>query len=185
MVALANVRAVLAAIAVAVLFCTLPATGADLTTNGVSQAPPAVPKFSPGDVVQIGVPSAKLMLGSDVLAEVGKGEPIVVVETRDSWVGTVVSIGGRSKAGWIRTDAFIPGSKSEKQDGGREARLAARTTLVSAGQVYSTYRPVLPDNPAPAPLAESREVRDEYVMRRNDLHETDPNMHTWEPWRHR
>ncbi len=34
-----------------------------------------------------------------------------------------------------------------------------------------------------APVPVKRECRDEFLIGRYDRHETDPNVHVWEPWR--
>jgi hypothetical protein len=75
---------------------------------GCSQARGATLSFQTGDTLQVALSGAKLMLGSQLLATLPQGERIVVQETRGSWVGTRVSIGGQMKAGWIRTADFAP-----------------------------------------------------------------------------
>ena len=66
-------------------------------------APPAAePRFQAGDTLAVEAGRANLMLGDEVIAVLGRGRRIVVVEVRDSWIGTHVVVGGAKKAGWLR-----------------------------------------------------------------------------------
>ena len=48
------------------------------------------------------------MVGDEVVATVLKGQRIIVIDVRDSWVGTYVSVNGQQRRGWITTADFVP-----------------------------------------------------------------------------
>ena len=156
------------AIAVVCVATMAPAVDA---SDDAALAPQLEPQFKPGDVLTVAADQANLMLGTDVLATLPQGRRVVVAAVQEGWIGTLVSVQGQTKAGWIPLAAFIPSET-----------LAAAS---SSTQVYTVARQV-------EPAAESRpavrfqvpsEPRDAYLIGRYDRHELDPNVHAWEPWR--
>lgn len=109
-----NSRLVVNLMAVALVLSASLAVGGELGANGPSQAPGAEPRFKAGDTLTIAADSANLMLGSDVAATLPRGQRIVVVEVRGSWIGTHVSVNGQQKAGWIEAVRFIPASVASR-----------------------------------------------------------------------
>jgi hypothetical protein len=98
------------------------------------QAHRAALSFQAGDTLQTAAEGTKLMLGSEVVATVPKGERIVVLETRGAWIGTRVSVNGQMKAGWIRTTDFAPINRLSGSARGVEATFAANPQLSSQPQ---------------------------------------------------
>jgi hypothetical protein len=145
----------------------------------LSTAPPAEPQFQPGDIVVVAAEQAKLMRGDELVATVPQGRRVVVVEVRQAWVGTHVMVNDENKAGWIHMSHFLP--------------LERPAQVVPAAQGYSAAYPsaaylseaaTVPSNT----LVTTRESvqageSDPYLVGRQQRHETDPNMHVWEPWR--
>jgi hypothetical protein len=81
--------------------------------------------YQAGDTIEIAAQDARLMLGTQVIAAVPKGQRIVVLETRGNWVGAQVSAAGQMKAGWIRATDFAPGSRLAGPSRGVGATFAA------------------------------------------------------------
>jgi hypothetical protein len=135
-------------------------------------SPPAdQPRFKAGDIATVAVDNARLMTGNEVVAAVPKGQRIVVIEVRGSWIGTYLSLAGQQKSGWIGTDAFVPAAPSP-----REPVLHTVAMPVEAQPAQST--PSYYSGPERGRAADDYHVG--YYLR----HETDPNIHTWEPWRY-
>jgi len=151
-------------------------------TLGASPQPPReTPQFKPGDVLTVAAQSAQLMRGDQIIATVPKGRQVLVVEVRDSWIGTYVSFGDQKKAGWMPTTAFVPVGGSAQagyiaagyaaeQKGGPDVTLAAEFPSVSPPAVS-----------AACTVPSSSYFRD-YDSGYYSRHETDPNLQTWEPW---
>jgi hypothetical protein len=156
----------------ALVFCPFPVAAA-----ANAAGPPATePQFQAGDTVTIASENAQLMLGERFLGPVPKGVQVLVVEVRDPWIGTQVMVDGRRTAGWIRVDDLLPSG------------------VASQPQLHTTYRPTLPEvafeaveppryvvvpcRPMPADDESAA-----FMIGKYDRHETDPNVHVWEPWR--
>jgi len=144
------------------------AAGGDRDPGDSGQAPRAEPRFKAGDTLVIAAERSNLMLGQAVVAAIPKGQRIVVVEFRDPWVGTYAAANGQKKAGWIRVTDVVPGN-------GDSARAPVRSA------------------PPPTPVGNRLLLRstppadpwDAYLIGYYLRHETDPNIHVWEPWRRR
>ncbi len=149
----------------------------------VDPAPPsAEPQFKAGDVLTVAADRSPLMRGSQALANLTKGQQILVVEVRGNWIGTQMVVGGEKMAGWLRTEDFLPAPKAV-------ASLAGSSCPQTVAQpvAYTTARPALPEaapEPVRVPVVSYREAMDPYLVGRYIRHETDPNVHVWEPWRH-
>jgi hypothetical protein len=135
------------------------------------QAPGQEPRFKAGDVLTVAVDRANLMVGTQVIATVPKGQRVVLADVRDSWLGTFVLVNGQKKAGWIATADFLP------------------VGAAPGPQVYTAALPVIstPDAVTPRPTispAPRDDYLDNYYYGYYNRHETDPNIHVWEPWRH-
>jgi hypothetical protein len=162
--------------------------GGDGESSGA--APRAAPRFKPGDTLTIAAPSANVMRGAEVIATVAQGQRILVVEVRDAWIGALVSENGQNRAGWINCDAFLPGDAprapvAADQCSGPRVYTVARPILDESGQTTLAALPapavgiiVSPPPPAPARW-------DDYLIGYYGRHETDPDVHAWEPWRRR
>lgn len=145
------------------------------TENG--QAPGAEPQFRAGDSPAIAAQYANLTVGTNVVAKLPKGQRIVVVEVRQPWVGTYVSIDGQQKGGWIKIADFIPSGP-----------------VVEPGALIHTAARVVTSEPiesADNRPAISITVRPQYNYyssdRENPIYEhgIERDIHQWEPWRHR
>lgn len=139
-------------------------------------SPQTEPAFKPGDVIAVAPQHANLMRGADVVAVVPGGERIVVVEVRDQWIGTYVVRNGQKKAGWLRATDFIPADDSAKPQEGQVCLCAMPTTTAAAPNPPAATCPV---RTGPA----ERYFRD-YYTGYYGRHETDPDIHVWEPWMH-
>jgi hypothetical protein len=150
------------------------------------QAPAAQPQFKPGDVLAVADDNVSLMIGGQAVTAVPKGHRVLVVESRETWIGTSLTVNGEVKSGWIAAKNFIPSNCPPP------APVALVAQAITPG-AYTAFRPVTPEQPAAAPpLAVAPPVRerpvfverrDEYTIGYYERHETDPNMHVWEPWR--
>ncbi len=163
------------------------AANGDRDSRGSPQPPRETPQFKAGDVLAVAAESTPLMRGDKIIAIVPKGQPVVVVEVRDPWLGIYVSIADQKTAGWMRTTAFVPLGGSDrpdyvaaaynvKREGGPEVTLATEHKSVSPAGESAACR----DSSGPA----SNYFRD-YDAGYYTRHETDPNLETWEPWRYR
>jgi hypothetical protein len=118
-----------------------------------SVAPAGAPRFQAGDVLIVAAANARLMWGEQVVTAVPRGQRVVVVEVRDGWVGTHVTVNGQAKSGWMAVGEFLP----------------------SASPVAVC---VCESRPAITADVEA------FLIGRYQRHETDPDIHVWEPWRH-
>jgi hypothetical protein len=155
---------VVACVAGIILFST-PLFAAKPKLNSADQPPAVEPRFKAGDTLAIAAENADLMLGDQVIAAMGKGQRIIVVEVRDSWIGTHVVLQGEKKAGWIRMHDLLPPALAGQREGS--------TVAQSNETTHRVYR---------CTHAE-QEHRDAFLIGKYDRHETDPNVHVWEPWR--
>ncbi len=144
------------------------AAGGERDPGAPGQAPQAEPRFKAGDTLVIAAERSNLMLGQAVVTAMPKGHRIVVVEFRDPWVGTYASVNGQKKSGWIRVADVVPGNGDSAREPVRSAPPA--TTVGN--------RLLLRSTPPPEPW-------DAYLIGYYLRHETDPNVHVWEPWRRR
>lgn len=144
-----------------------------LAGNSDPAGPPTgEPRFKSGDLLTVAADRANLMVGNQVLAALPKGQQIVVADVRGAWVGAYVLVGGQQRAGWIQIADFVP----------------VPGMAQSEPRIYSVARPVEPAAPQPvvvpiAPGPSQASVDREYYIGYYLNHETDPNVHTWEPWR--
>ncbi len=148
--------------------------------GGSSQPPRETPQFKPGDVLAT-AENTPLMRGERILTTVPKGQRVVVVEVRDSWVGIYVSIGDQKQAGWMRTTAFVPaagGASSGIIAAGYEGQQAAGPQVTRAVESQS----VSPPEVSAACRVQSPDYFRDYEIGYYVRHETDPNLQTWEPW---
>ena len=163
------------------------AANGDRDSRGSAQPPRETPQFKPGDVLAVAAESTPLMRGNKIIAIVPKGQPVVVVEVRDPWIGVYVSIADQKTAGWMRTTAFVPAAGGNqpgyvaagydvKRERGPEVTLAAQSQSVSPAAESAACR----DSSRSA----SNYFRD-YDTGYYTRHETDPNLQTWEPWMYR
>jgi hypothetical protein len=167
---------VLGLLAGAFLCVAITAGGADPARPA---APPAEPQFQPGDIVIVAAEQAKLMRGDQLVATLPQGRQVVVVEVREAWVGTHVLVNDENKAGWIHMSHFLP--------------MEQPAQILPASQRYAAAYPSAAylSDAATVPSSERATTRvsvvagesDPYMIGRQQRHETDPNMHVWEPWR--
>ncbi len=148
------------------------AAGGGGDQSGSSPAPREEPRFKAGDTLVVTAQNAKLMVGSALVAQVPKGRQIVVVQVRDSWVGTYLSVNGQKKAGWIDAAAFMPVGEAVKP----EAKLVAASEQVVSEPAQNVVR-------TRASSGSQRDYFRDYHAGYYGRHETDPNVHVWEPWR--
>ncbi len=148
------------------------AAGGDRDPGDSGQAPQAEPRFKAGDTLVIAAERSNLMLGKAVVTAMPKGHRIVVVEFRDPWVGTYATVNGEKKAGWLRVTDVVPGNGGPAQ---RPVQPAPRPTTVG--------NPV--GNRVLVRSVPSQDPWDAYLTGYYLRHETDPNVHVWEPWRRR
>jgi hypothetical protein len=134
----------------------------NLTAMGESLAPLATPAFTPGAMLTVTSPQAGLQLGSSVIATLSRGQRVVVAQVHDQWIGTLVSVDGQQKAGWIESSHFLPADPPT---------MACAARLPADVQVYTANRLPVTDSDDP------------FLIGRFQRYETDPNMHVWEPWR--
>jgi len=181
-----NAQSLLPALAGSVLLCSsLLAGDPKQTPSGLP--PAAAPQFQAGDTLVVASERANLMLGDQVISVLGEGTRIVVVEFRDRWVGTHVVVQGQRKAGWVWVRDFLPANGAVKP---------GQKTLAGAGsasqpQVYAAAESTVSEAAEPAPRVSrpvwtraAPERRDPFLIGKYDRHETDPNVHVWEPWRY-
>ena len=177
-----NGRLVAILMAVAMLLATGLAVGGELGI-GSSQAPGAEPRFKVGDTLTIAADRANLMVGSVVVAALSRGARIVVVEVRDSWIGTYVSVNGQQKAGWIGAIDFIPTGLAADS----EARVStAFLPIVSESVPAVAGSGVNPTPPVPR-IDHSHDYASGYYQEQGvyyNEHGVEPNIHVWEPWRY-
>jgi hypothetical protein len=128
-------------------------------------APADMPKFKAGETLSVAAEKARLMLGAATVATLPRGQRFVVVEVRDSWIGTRLSVGGQEKHGWIATSDIVAVSPTEPQ-------------------VYTVLKPTETQGAPPVRSHANAVYSDDYLYGYYVRHETDPNMHVWEPWRH-
>ena len=157
-----------------ILSVTAVAAAGDRGSAGSAQAPGGKPQFKVGDVLAVAAENANLMVGSEVLAVLPKAAQILVVETRDGWVGGYVSVGGQQRAGWIRVADFVPAPRPAQP----ESHLYTAAMQIESQPAQSTTR-------YQAPVRVSAPSYDQdYHIGYYIRHETDPNVHVWEPWRY-
>lgn len=132
----------------------------DARVNNALPAPSSEPRFKPGDTVQVATEGAQLMLGTEVIAELQQGQPIVVVEVQHPWIGTYVLSDNQKKTGWVRSKEFIPVATPAKPQ-------AAACPQISRGAVEQVF------------VASRSSVDSAYMIGKYDRHELDPNVHTW------
>jgi hypothetical protein len=171
---------------VGVIFFSPSLFAADRHREPAKQPPAVEPRFQAGDTLAIASEGADLMLGEQVIAVLSRGKRIVVVEVRDAWVGTHVIVQGEKKAGWVRVHDFLPPAGAAKRGeravaGADSVSQAAYTT---ADSVVSEAAEAAPRVSQPGSRPVEREYRDAFLIGKYDRHETDPNVHVWEPWRH-
>jgi hypothetical protein len=154
------------------------AAGGERDPGDAGQAPQAEPRFKAGDTLVIAAERSNLMLGKSVVTAMPKGYRIVVVEFRDPWVGTYATVDGQKKSGWIRVTDVVPTNGNSTNEPVRSAPPATtvgttteRAAVVGNGRLLRTA-------PRPDPW-------DAYLTGYYLRHETDPNIHVWEPWRNR
>ncbi len=151
--------------------------------------PPAVePRFRPGDTLAVASERAQLLIGDQVLALLRKGQRVIVAEVREPWVGTHVMHGGEKKAGWIHIHDFLPPAGAGHPDG----TATATAESVPQVQISTSASATVAEAAERAPCvflrsgrSAEREYWDDFLIGKYDRHETDPNIHVWEPWRHR
>jgi hypothetical protein len=165
---------VVALIAGAILSSATLAFAGNGEKGALSPAPPDEPQLKVGSTLVIAGDGANLIVGSHIVAALPKGQRIVVVEVRDPWVGTYVSVNGQKRAGWIATADFVPVSSPVKP--GPKIYTAAESTVSepTANAVHMQTR-----NSA---CSSSPDYFTDYNIGYYQRHETDPNIHTWEPW---
>ena len=152
--------------------------GGDHDKGVLSQAPQEEPRLKVGSTLTIAGEGANLMVGKKVVATVPKGQRIVVVDVRDSWVGTYVSVNGRRMAGWIGTAHFIPAGSPAKS----EPQIFTAASKPIASEPAQDAVAVRVRRPASSNSGDNY-FRD-YHIGYYERHETDPNIHVWEPWRY-
>ena len=135
----------------------------DARLNNALPAPSSVPQFKPGDTVQVATEGAQLMLGNEVIAGLRQGQPIVVVEVQQRWIGTYVLTDNQKKMGWVRTKEFIPVASPARP----QAAPAAACPQVASPATERVY------------VASRSSVDSAYMAGKYDRHELDPNVHTW------
>lgn len=64
--------------------------------------------IEPGDTVVVSSDGTKLMLGTEVRAELTKGTEIKVSSIRDDWLGGYVTADGKKKPGWVERGEVWP-----------------------------------------------------------------------------
>jgi hypothetical protein len=126
----------------------------------IPAAPADAPQFNAGDTLTIATDAAQMMRGAGLVATVPKGQRFTVVEVRGPWIGTQLLVGGQQRLGWI-----------------------ADTDVVSVPQAYAVYKPVEMTAAAARYTSVCRVYSDDYLYGYYVRHETDPDMHAWEPWR--
>lgn len=156
--------------------------------KSTSSAPAVEPSFRVGDTLTVASESAKVMIGSRVIGSAHKGQRILVVEVRNQWVGTQVMVAGEKKAGWIRARDFVPSASAARPG----EKTVAATDADLQPQISTTARSIVteavePSTTVPLRVAApaEREHLDAFMVGRYDRHETDPNVHVWQPWMHR
>lgn len=142
------------------LLCgTFTAAGAERKS---SPAPGGAPRFRVGDTMVVTGTNAQLMRGDRAVAAVARGQHILVVEIREGWIGTHVAVNGQTKGGWLAVAEILP----------------------AASPVHD---PQPTDVATTVCVCESRLVQtgdvDAFLIGKYMRHETDPNIHAWEPWR--
>ena len=104
-----------------------------------------------------------------------KGQRIIIIEVRDPWVGTYVSVNGQERAGWIGIAAFVPASSPAKS----ETQIHTASELIVSEPAQNAARVQVR---RPARSDPGDDYFQNYYYRYYMLHETDPNIHVWEPW---
>jgi len=181
-----NAQSLLASLAAVVVLCSS-LLAADRNRNSSDRPPAAIPQFQPGDTLVVASQHANLMLGDQVITVLGKGTRVVVVEFRNRWVGTHVVVQGQRKAGWVWIRDFLPSNGALKP---------GQNAVAGAGSALQPQVSVVAESTAAAAAGPARRVgragwtpaepeyRDPFLIGKYERHETDPNVHVWEPWRY-
>lgn len=143
-----------------------------------------------GDEVVVNAADAALMVGDEVLARLPSGQTLPVTAVQGAWVGTSVQLGGKWLSGWIqasdvmlaRAGAELPVLMADQPSNGPTV----------AGEPYrvTTYKPIIPEpqaQPVPANCVVPAQRSDgpgQWNYYWSGHHEPDPDIFTWEPWRH-
>lgn len=161
------------------------ASAEDRAAKPCPQAPGAAPELKAGDVLAVAVDRTNLMLGDQVVAAVPRGQQLLVMETRDHWIGGQTMIDGRQLSGWVRMEDFIPRNLAPGLAGASPATPGGPrpyTVGYEPAAASPPPQPAVVTMPIVAPAA-SRSYSDAWLIGRFERHEPDPNMHVWEPWR--
>lgn len=138
-------------------------------------APSDLPQFKVGETLSVATENARLMVGSAAVATLARGQHIIVVEVRGPWIGTQISVGGQQKTGWIATADFV--STPIAQTPEPQIRTVSKPVEPQPIETANIYT-------EPARVGISSNYQDDYLFGYYVRHETDPNLHVWEPWRH-
>jgi hypothetical protein len=138
------------------------------------QAPQDEPRFKVGSTLVVAAENANLMVGSAVLATLSKGHRIVIVDVRDTWIGAYAAVNGQRIAGWIDTANFVPTNNLAQA----ETPIFRESGLVVSEPAPKTVRVVAP----PAAYNSRSQYYSDHDIGYYVRHETDPNVHVWEPW---
>src|SRR5258708_3328284 len=57
--------------------------------------------FHPGETVATNIQGARLMIGSETLARLAKGQQFKVEKIQGNWVEGTVDVGGKQVTGWV------------------------------------------------------------------------------------
>jgi hypothetical protein len=145
------------------------------------QPTPEVP-FKAGDRVTVTSDGANLMRSRDVIAPLRKGQELTILKVQGQWLGTSVTIDGRTKSGWIAA-RDVSGVKASPAP-------APKSSDNSADAPQQPTPPCRPTAYAPTATGQTCQadnrgayLRDPYGLRAYDpsvplvaSHEIDPNF---------
>lgn len=116
--------------------------------EGVPGYSPPPTAFAIGDEVVVSVDQTRLMLGTDTVTVLNRGQSFKIRDTSGPWLGSVIDRDGQAFKGWVwHSHVSSPGATSAPAVGGTAARPGTERRSFSYEPVYespaygSSYEP--------------------------------------------
>jgi len=173
-----------------IVLLALPALAHAATQSAFSQQTTVAAVVHKGDDVIVNTNDALLMVGSKVLARLPVGQKLPVTAIQDSWLGTSLEIGGKRLSGWVQSADVMLARTGSNDEAKLTDRPVKKQPQTSKPRLYTAFRPAISESDSQSVArncitpAERSYGPGEWDYYWSGHHEPDPNIHTWEPWRH-